>query len=109
MLQFARNVLATFGLGVLCLVVVSAAVSGQGAAAPAEKQNGPTVPSLDALDKQALALAVEAGKTANAACSALDSYKHFENARAFVNAQIKAKYPGYALDWQTQRLEAVKK
>lgn len=65
----------------------------------------PQTPVLDALDKQALELALDAGAAANTACAALDSYKHYEKARALVNAQVKAKYPGYQLNWQTRRLE----
>ena len=64
------------------------------------------LPELTPLDKQAIALAIEAGVAANAACSALDSFKHYENARALVNAQLDAKYPGFSFNWQTRTLVA---
>lgn len=75
------------------------------AQAPAAPVAAPAAaPVLDKLDQQALALVVEASKAANVECRALDRYKLFESAQALVNAQLKVKYPGYALDWQTQKL-----
>lgn len=65
----------------------------------------PVAPALDALDKQAIDLATSLGQSAQTACAALESVKAYDKARSLVNAQVKAKHPGYVYNWQTKRLE----
>lgn len=65
----------------------------------------PTAPALDALDKQAIELALDAVAVWNAEATALESYKRMQKHQAYVNAIVKQKAPGYVFNWQTRRLE----
>ena len=87
------------------LVTFAVLMTGVYAQAPAAPPAAPQAPVLDSLDKQAIELELEAAQAMNAACSALDSFKHYQKAQALVNAQIKAKYSGYVYNRQTRRLE----
>ena len=86
-------------------VVFALLVTGLYAQAPAAPPAAPQAPVLDSLDKQAIELELEAAQAMNAECSALASFKHYQKAQGLVNAQVKAKYPGYVYNRQTRRLE----
>lgn len=68
-------------------------------------QQPPATPVLDALDKQAIEIALKLAQTANDACKALDSVKLYDDQRTYVVNSLRSKYPGYILNWQTKRLE----
>lgn len=89
-MRHARRVLLGVGLfAVLALVLVSLGADD----APKKP------PTLDALDKQAMAVATKAYELAQTACDASDTSKHAKAAEKFANTLIEARYPGFKVDW----------
>jgi hypothetical protein len=86
-------------ISLLLVLVLSGSVLAQ---EPAQ------APSLDALDRQAIALDASAEQLWRNVATKLPEYDQWVKTRALIDAQVKAKYPGHRINWQTRTLEVVK-